>query len=359
MGRIGFLDIKEDPVLYIFEKKAKDYELKDTIPFSCSNDYSISIPKLPADIDEFYLNLPLSRLNFRILEIPFSDREKIVSVLPFELEGIILNGSESVIIDGIVLESIGEKNKVVAVYIEKAVLSKILDGFKRFGIDPKVITSIELCHLIKDFDPEKLLRPIDMEYEERLNASINELKSNTFNLRRGEFSYTRDIEKTRKSLRLTAILSILTLIMIALFFVVRIASAKRDISMLQGEMNRIYSEIFPVASRDKEDKKTTPNLYQLRARIKELKDKGEHLIGISPLNLLLDLSGIERGAVVFNEISMDKGRITLRGEAGSFSDVQKIKEDLTNVLSDVNISGSKTSVQGRVLFTIMAQEKKG
>ncbi|MBI4689804.1 MAG: hypothetical protein HY754_06015, partial [Nitrospirae bacterium] len=245
--------------------------------------------------------------------------------------------------------------------IEKAVLSKIIEGFKRFGIDPRVVTSIELNHMIRDFNPEKLLDPIDMKHEERIDASIKELKANTFNLRRGEFSYTKDTERIKRSLRATAVLGILTLFLVALFFVLKITSAREDIFTQQREMNKIYSDIFPVAPGDSprgDDKKTVPNLYQLKARIKEMKDKRERLIGYSPLNLLLDISGVERGTVVFNEIVMDKGSVTLRGEAGSFNDIQKIKEDLTRILSDVNISDSKTSAQGRVLFTIAAQEKK-
>jgi len=352
MERIGLIDISIEPRLYIAEKKGDSVELKDTRSFSCTKDYEFSIPELPEGIDEFYLGLPLSVLNFRIVELPFSDREKILSVLPFELDSIILNGVNSVILDGIILESSEGKSSVLAVYVEKAVLKKIIGRLKTFNIDPRIVTSVELNKIVKDFNPGKLLSQIDMTPEERVNTVIGEIKNNTINLRRGELSYTKSAEDVKRSLRLTATLGIIALVFFISSITLKIISIKKETSAVQEGIKRIYSEVFP------EDKKATAGVYQFKARMKELKDKEEHLIGISPLNFLLNLSNINRGGITFNEITMDRGRVIFRGEAASFSDVQKVKEDLSRVLNEVNVSDSKSSAQGKVLFTITAKEKK-
>lgn len=350
--RIGFIDIAEKSGLYIFEKRSGNLEHKDTIPISCTSDYDISIPEIQAGIDEFYLSLPVSALSFRILELPFADKEKILSVLPFELENIILKGAQGVVIDGIILGSNNGKNMVLAVYEEKAFISKIIGRLKTFNIDPRVITSIELRRLVKEFNPEKLLNPVDIKPEERIGVAVEEIKNSLINLRRGELSYTGDTEKVKSSLRLTAALGITVLILLALMFALKIFSVRKEISSMQAELNKVYSGIFPG------DNNTIPSLYQFKSKIKELKGQEESMFGISPLKLLLDLSDVERGSAAFSEIAADKGRITLRGDAAALGDLQKIKDELGKILNEVNISDSKTSAQGRVIFTITAKEKR-
>ncbi len=362
MERIGFIDITKEPKLYIIERKAGNFEIKETKQFSCTKDYDISISGLPDDIDEFYVSLPVTALNFRLMELPFSDKGKMLSVLPFELEGIIFNppsppfskgGMGGFVLDGIILGGNEGKSRVLAVYIEKTVLSKIIEKLKAFNIDPRVVTSIELNKAVKDFHPEKLLDSVDMSQGERVKTAIEEIRHSLINLRRGELSYTKDAERTKKSLRWTAILGIAAVVLFLSSITLKIVSARKETTAIQGDMRKIYSEIFPG------DKLITAGLYQFKSRMKELKDKEGQLVGISPLSLLLNLSNINKGSVTFDEITIDKERVMLRGEAAVFGDIQQIKDALSNVLNEVNISDSKTSAQGRVLFTITAREKKG
>lgn len=355
MERIGFIDIAKESRLYIIEKKAGNLELRDTKHFSCTKDYDISIPELPGNIDEFYLSLPVAALNFRLMELPFSDKEKILSVLPYELDGIIFNkvGMGGFILDGIILESNGGKSRVLAIYIEKAVLNKIIEKLKTFNIDPMVVTSIELNRIVREFQPEKLLNPVDVSLDERVSTAVEELKASTINLRQGELSYTKDAERIRRSLRWTAFLGIAVAVLFLLSIALKLVSARKEISTIQGDMRKVYSEIFPG------DKNISVGIYQFKSWMKEVKGKEGFLIGISPLDVLLNLSNINRGSVTFNEITIDKERVILRGEAAAFGDVQHIKDALSDILSEVNITDSKTSVQNRVLFTITAKEKKG
>ncbi len=352
MGRIGFIDITSEPCIYIIEKGAGKFENKETMPFDLSTDYHVSMPETPLDIDEFYLSLPLSLLNFRLVEMPFSEKEKILSVLPLELDSIILGGASSVIFDGIVLGNADGKSNVLAVYAEKTALNKIIEGLRPLNIDPRVVTSLELAGAVKEFSPERLLNPVEMNREARIIAAMGEINNSTINLRRGELSYTKDEERLKKSLKWTAILGAAAILLFLLSAVLRIASAKKEIAAIGDDMGKIYSEIFPA------EKKTSASLYMFRSRVKELKDKEGLLIGISPLEVLLGLSAVNKGNITFNEISLEKGRAVLKGEAASFSDVQQIRDALSKIMDEVNVSDSKTSVQGRILFSITAKDKK-
>lgn len=88
--RIAFLDLTDNGnYLYVFEKKQGSYELAQESEFSITG--SPELNTLITGTDTAYLSLPLSMLNFRLMDLPFSDIEKIRDVLSFQLEGITMD----------------------------------------------------------------------------------------------------------------------------------------------------------------------------------------------------------------------------------------------------------------------------
>jgi len=352
MGKSIFIDIKEGELdTYIFEVKQGRYEIKDSKKYPVAEKHDFSIDRATEDIENTYLSLPLTSLNFRVIDLPFSDKDKIRQVLPFELDGMILERSDKVIFDNIILSAADNKYHVLAVYIDKTVIKDILEKLKSYNLDPEFITSIELKNMLKDFSLAKLLTPAKLEDKDRLELAIEEIKTPTINLRRDEFSYTRDIEKIKKSMRVTALLGILLILVLSSSLLLKIVSTRQEIAFLKDEMRKNYREIFP------EEKNIMNEIYQLKAHMKELKNKEEFLIGINPLNLLLNLSQIDKQGIAFNEVIADRGKLTLKGEAPSLSDIQKIKVKLEHLFDGVNISDSRASTQGYMLFTITAKER--
>jgi len=352
MSKSIFLDIKEGELeAYVLEVRHGRFELKDSKRYPIRDKHDFSIEDLTEDIENAYLSLPLSSLNFRVIDLPFSDKERIREILPFELDGIILGGSEKVVFDNIVIGKSDDKYQVLAVYIEKTIISKILQRLKSYNIEPEFITSLELKSVLKDFNPARLLAP-SLEDKDRIPLAIEEIIAPTMNLRRNEFSYTQGIAKTRRSLKVTAILSILLAIVLVSDLLLNILSARQEIASLKGDIRKVYQGIFPG------EKNITNELYQLKSHIKELKNKEELLTGADPLNLLLNLSQINKQGVIFNEITADRGNMTLKGEAPSLSNIQQVKVSLDRILDDVNISDSKAAAQGKMLFTITAKEKR-
>lgn len=358
MKKIAFCDLKEEALsIYILEKNGDNYRVKDTIDTPTRDKDFFSIEKTFEDTEESYLSLPLNLLNFRTLELPFSDINKIKEILPFELEGLILGSPGSFVFDARVLGEHNGKYKILAVYIMKDTLRTILDKLKALRIDPKIATSIELGFLIGSLKSDEdiatlLLNPKPIDSEERINAAFNEIKKSTLNLRTGELAYTIDTEKTRRSLKITAILFMLLLLVFLSDMTLNILSTKRAISSIRDDMRKTYSGIFP------QEKKITNELYQMKAHLKEIKDKERSFIGVSPLRFLLDLSQISKPGISFHEITIDKERIVLKGECHLLSDVQQIKSSLEKFLTEVNIADAKTSPQNRTIFTITAKERK-
>jgi type II secretory pathway component PulL len=264
----------------------------------------------------------------------------------------ILGGAESVIFDTVIAGKTDNGYQVLAVYIEKTRLREILEKLKELGADPVCITSLELKHALEEFSLLKLVPPVSINNEERIALAVEEIKNPTVNLRRDEFSYTRDLEKTKKSLKVTAVLCTMIVLILSADILFRILSSRQEIVLLRNEIRKSYLEIFPG------EKNIVSELYQLKSRIKELKSREDIFVGIKPLNMLLELSRIEREGASFNEMIIERENIILRGEAGSLSTVQQLQERLKKYFDEVSISDSKASVQGKMLFTITAKEKK-
>jgi len=353
MAKSLFIDITGKEInAYIFDVGQGRYELKENRKYPLSDKYDIPAEAMAGSFDNVYLSLPAGMLNFRVLDTPFSDRERIREVLPFELDGIILGGTDKALFDDVIVGRTESKHQALAVYIEKSVVRDMLVKLNSFGADPVFITSLELGKIVKDFSPEKLLLPLTLDDNERIALAREEMRSPTINLRREEFAYTRDIEKTKRYFKTTAILVMLIAFVVSAGLLFQIMTTKNEIAALKNDMRKKYQELFP------QEKNVMNEVYQLKAHMKELSGKEELFIGVSPLNVLWKLSQIGKTSVVFYETSADKGNLILKGEAISLSDVQKVKDELGKFFDDANITDSKTSVQGKILFTITAKEKR-
>jgi len=312
------------------------------------------VPPASDGYSETYLSLPLSLLNFRVLELPFSDEKKVREMLPFEIDGLILGGADTVVFDTYPLDGSEGKYKILLVYVLKDALRTHLNNLKLSGFDPKAVTSVELSDAIGSSASEheimtSLLSPRPLTLEERANICIKEMGKPIINLRRGEFAYTAESDKTKKSLRLTVVLTAVLFLVFLSNMVLTAVTLKKSNTAISGEIRKTYLSMFP------NEKNIGSEAYQLKANIKVLQDKENLFIGVSPLQILLDLTRLNRPGVTINEITLSKSLVVLKGECQSLSDVQKIKDDLAGIWTSVTISDTKTSAQNRILFTITAK----
>lgn len=356
--KAAFFDLKgEELTVHTFEKNGKTSLSGDAVSTRVGEGQSFSIANKNDLIEESYLSLPFSLLNFRVLELPFQDEKKLRELLPFEISNLILGGPETVVFDTYPLQGGEGKHKVLVVYVMKDTLRALLTRLKSSGFDPRAVTSIELSDAIgaSASEPEimgRLLSPRLIPQEERVNIAVKEMSGPTINLRREEFAYTADSEKTKKSLRITAVLAAVLFLVFLSDMTLTALSVKRANTSIKDEIRRTYLSIFP------NEKKISSEIYQLRAHLKELQDKEGTFIGVSPLQVMLELTKAVRPGVAMSEITLTRDLVVVKGECPSLSDVQKIKSDLEAFLTSVTISDTKTSAQNRTLFTITGKEKK-
>lgn len=359
MKKIGFIDLRATKItnnvkndleleyyLYIFNKTIDGYELIKKIENTQTESFK--------DIDEFYLSLPVNILNFRILEFPFTDREKLLKVIPFELDNLIIGGIANIVYDFTTLATINDDNKILVGYLDKKILAVILKKLLTYGFDPRIITSIELGKIIRDKKKDiasELLSPEIISEEDRVASAIEELKSSILNLRTGEFAYTKDKEKNLQKIKLTLILLIALAFIVNAILGFRIFVANDEMSSIKKEMRNIYSSLFPT------DKKITDELYQMKSHMKNIKDKADILVGINTLEHMLKLSDKKSKGIVVEELNIEKEIITIKGEASSMVDLDELKKSLSDNYQNVAISDMKPLSENKILFTLVIKEK--
>jgi type II secretory pathway component PulL len=359
MKKIGFIDLlrvrpgKPTGQVYVFRDDRGNYELDTS--FEYSGDSAPVLQSRIGDIREYVLSIPLEVLNFRVLKLPFSDKGKIMKVIPFELEGLMMGGADSIVFDSRVLRESGNTFDVLVAYVEKGVMGDILTMLAAQGIDPHIVTSLELRAMKAQGADDMALRlmsPEKIHDEERIQAARDELAEYTINLRTGPFAYTKDLDKVGKTLRTTAILFMLLALLIHAHLAFRIVTERREASSLKRELRNTYRGLFP------EDTRITDELYQMKSRMKEMKEKEDAMIGVSPLPFLFDVSKNTASGLSFSELSLERGITTMKGEATSVDDIEKMKTRLSGILGDVSVSDIKPSVGGKTLFTMVSKGRR-
>ncbi len=354
MAKVGFVDLNSGNSgdIYVFGGAHGKYEFERVIEYGGN---SGSPQPDVSGIDGFYLSLPAELLNFRLMKFPFSDREKLVKVIPFELEGLTMEGPDNVVFDASVLGGSGDQFDVLVTYVGKTVLQNILNKLGLLGIDPRIVTCLELRKVMKDGAEDIASRLLTSERagrEERITASRLELSGETINLRTGPLAYTKDAERITKKLRTTTVLLLLLLLLIDSYLAFRIITVRNGASGVRADIRNAYAALFPG------EKKITDELYQMKSHMKEIRERGDAMVGVNPLQSLLDMSQRTVPGVAVNEISFDRDLTTIKGEASSMADIDKMKSKLAEYLSNVSVSDVRQISAGKVFFTVTAKGQK-
>ncbi len=297
---------------------------------------------------ELYLSLPFNILGMRILEFPFSDREKINSALPYELSQTILDDIDEVVWDIVEIDSGNGHARVIVVYAKRKDIEEILKGFNHYGSGISVITSLGLSSIRPLFrNLESLTEGVSYsDYKDRYIALVHEeLKRPFFNLGRKDVLRSIEYERASKRLRVTRYLLLILIFLILLNFGVRIFYNLRAIDEMDNIISARYKGAFPLES-------IKSPLLQLRSHIKELKDKDTLLTSIPVLDIMNSIKLID--GVSINEIRIEDSNLNLKGEASQLRDVDLFRNSLSLSFKEVNIVESK-QLSGRIKFLITAR----
>jgi hypothetical protein len=342
----------DQSLIHLFKITGDGYTYETTLDYALQKEW--------VGIDEFYVSLPTTILDFRILNFPFSDKEKVTKAIPLELDNYIMGGSEEIVFDSINLGGDDTSVEVLVAYARKEVLNHVLTQLARKNIDPRIITSIDLQTVIKTGEgsgqeefrgsvAEQLIGLQKWDQNQRIIAAENELTKPTINLRIGQFAYKKDAERTGKALRITVILASLLALVVHASIMFQTIMIKKEFTTITSDMRGSYSSLFP------SDKKTIDVLSQLKSHMREIEEKNDALTGITTLQFLMDLSKRRESYTVYTDIQIEKGLIKMKAETSSMDDLSKIKMKLSEFLPGVSVYDVKTTAHGKILFTVIAK----
>lgn len=350
--KTAFIDWQEEIVnLYIYDKEGNRYNLVESSSLPIEGELNAAALASPinTDFDAVYLSLPLSMLTLREQLFPFSDTDKIKDTITYELEGILLGHIDDYSIEHIIVETLDSGTRVLAVCLEKSKLNEIIDDFSTAGLEPKVITSIDLR--LSEGSMDNLFEAPVSDNGIRADAAAKEISNPSVNLRQGEHAFTGDIERLKKSINLTAALVLALFLILGTVSLLRLMDAKAENDALTKQLQTEYKNVFP------EDKKVVNVERQFKANIRALNSRKELLAGIPLLDLLNTISLKTDDNITLSEFSSDGANVTLRGVAESFEDVETLKNDLSSAYENVKVTDSNATADKKVDFTIIMKEK--
>jgi general secretion pathway protein L len=149
------LDIRSDSISAVLVKSSLRESriaacLTVPIPESAADAASAmkaALETLPETMDlvgaDCAVSIPAVHFSSRNLQVPFANAKKIRMVLPFEMEPSLPFQADDLVIDFSMLPSTGapaSETEVLAVAVEKARLSAVVDALAGIGIDPERVT---------------------------------------------------------------------------------------------------------------------------------------------------------------------------------------------------------------------------
>ena len=349
---IGFIDWMEGQLsLYVFEKKGSRYTHTDTltVPVKEELNQSCLTSVIKTNMEQVYLSVPINLLTLRELRFPFSDKNKIKETIPYELEGILLGNVSDYLIDYIITDTSDSGSNVLSACMEKTKLRHIIDLFLSAGLEPVVITSLDLRLYSKNIN--MLFEGSSLGEKIRAEAAREELVNLSINLRRNDLAYKGDIERIKKSLRLTGVLVFLILLIIGSYAAIKLITLKKEKALITKELNAIYHNAFPA------DTKIVDAVRQFKGNLHSLKEKKTIFGGIPVLDILLDIANHKNKNITLNELSIDEENMLIKGTGLSFENIDEFKNALSSSFADVKVVDSKASPDKKISFSIIMKEK--
>jgi type II secretory pathway component PulL len=344
---IGFLDWTAGKIsLFVFDRKGGHFSLVETGTISVEGDIEEAdlASLVRTDIEHFYLSVPANILSLRELTFPFSDRNKIKDTLPYELEGVLYGNTGDYSIDHHIMESSESSSQVLAACMEKTRLKHIIDQFTSAGIEPEVITSIDLN--LSHGEIDKLLDKPETDENIRAEAARGEIADPIINLRQGDLAYKGNIERIRKSLRYTSVLVLVLLLIISSGSAIRLSSVKNENKRITRMISATYQRSFP------DDKKIVDPIRQFKGNMNRLRSKKNIFIGIPVLDIMRSITEYQDKEIELSELSVERHKILIKGSAFSFENVDRLKNSLESVFSDVSVTDSESSPDKKIIFSI-------
>lgn len=348
-----FIDWQDSEVhIYEYERKKGQFVLSQSISIPIDDDLvrSLSSANICSHPDNIILSIPMSLLSLREVTFPFIGTDKISKTIGFELDGLLIGSADDYVIDHVITDEEQHQSKALAVCVLKTKLLEIIDIFSAAGIEPKIITSLDIR--LSRGNPDKLFNEHDTYSEARTKAAMEELTSQTLNFRKDAFTYIKDVQRIKRTLHLSFLLILALLIIIGIQNSFKLFYLREEQSQLNKDIQNVYQNAFP------EDRRVLDPIRQFTGNLSELNGKKSVLVGIPVLDILRSIAETMKTGIRLYEFNVGKENILIRGTATGFQEVEIFRDSLSGVFDEVNITDSKSSPDRSVSFSMVMRSRE-
>jgi type II secretory pathway component PulL len=338
--------------IYFLEKKRGQITISDTtsVPLDGELNQSILSSAITSSPENIILSLPVNSLSLRDISFPFNDKTKINDTIAYELDGLLLGNTDDYSIDHIVTETTENDSSVLAVCIKKTRLSEIITTFSSIGLEPRIITSLDIR--LSGGSTDKLFNKTFTEVNARTEAAKEEIIGPVINLRKDEFSYVKDFKRIKKTIQLSLFLLLFLLLIVGINITFKFISLKEEHALLKKKIHSVYQKAFP------EDKKVLDPARQFKGNLNRLKEKRSVLAGVEVLDTLRTIANLKKNGIIIHEYSTGEKNILIKGTSGSFEEVESFRNALSIPFDDIRITDSSASPDKKISFSILMKGKQ-
>ncbi len=343
---------ENDLHIYSFEKKRGHFILSDitSVPYEGDLNQDILSSAITSHPENIILSIPVNSLSVREVLFPFNNKTKINDTIAYELEGLLLASTDDYTIDHIVTESTENESRVLAVCIKKRRLSEIIETFSSIGLEPRIITSLDIR--LSGGSTDRLINKTFAEKEVRAEAAKEEITSPILNLRKDEFSYVKDLKRIKKTFQLSFILILFLLLIFGINTTFKFISLKEEHTLLKKNIHNAYQKSFP------DDRKVLDPVRQFKGNLNRLSEKKSVLAGLDVLDTLRSIANLKSNGIILHEFNADEMNIIIKGTAGSFEEVESYNNSLSISFDNIRITDSKASTDKMISFSMAMKGKQ-
>jgi len=277
---------------------------------------------------EIRLYISIDAFSMRKTVLPHLEGEKLREILPFEMEGLFLAPSSSLLFDFYPLGAAekGTEGLVFALKTETA---------ERY-IAPFVKAGLNLISLSPAWD----VRLSEYGAEEGL------FYKTALNLAPAGLSGEKKKRKARDVYRTAFLYAVAVLLILIAGFSFRYFLILQKEAKITKEVSTMYASLFP-------DQKMPPDLYYgVQSKLAELKQNYRAFKGIEVLGILKSVSESSREGIRVKEINMDGNKALLKGEAPDYASVEQFRNNLKKSFGEVQLHETKNMPDGKAGFAM-------
>lgn len=274
------------------------------------------------------LYISIDAFSMRKCVLPHLESEKMREILPFEMEGLFLSPSASLLFDFYPLGASEKGTEGLVFALKKEMAEKYIAPFVTAGLN---ITSLSPVwdDRLTEYGADK-----ELFYKTALNLAPTGLT--------GE----KNKRKTRDAYRTAFLYTAAVLLVFIAGLSVRYFLILKKEARIKKEVSAVYVSLFP-------GQKMPPDLYYgVQSKLTELKQNYRAFKGIEVLEILKSISESSRQGVRVKEITMDGNSVMLKGEGTDFVSVDQFRDGLKKSFIEVKLLETKNMPDGKSGFAI-------